>query len=104
MTTLEKVSYEALGSDFQKYNQKMRKLDFNLKVRILLTFRLVVALVIILSLCEFLVSVNGITLLDNSHLISISSHASMFFFLTGYLLFELVLRGFDAHVSFFFQF
>jgi hypothetical protein len=29
---LEKRAYEALGADFQKYNQKMRQLDFNLKV------------------------------------------------------------------------
>ncbi|KAH7662999.1 BAH domain proteins protein [Dioscorea alata] len=40
VTTLEKVSYEALGSDFQKYNQKMRKLDFNLKNNALLARRL----------------------------------------------------------------
>lgn len=32
ITALEKASHENLGSDFQKYNQKMRQLDFNLKV------------------------------------------------------------------------
>ncbi|KAJ6835168.1 uncharacterized protein M6B38_124355 [Iris pallida] len=31
IATLERVTYEAMGVDFQKYNQKMRKLDFNLK-------------------------------------------------------------------------
>lgn len=35
ITALEKTVHEALGSDFQKYNQKMRQLDFNLKVRVL---------------------------------------------------------------------
>ncbi|KAJ0970188.1 hypothetical protein J5N97_023065 [Dioscorea zingiberensis] len=40
VTTLEKVSYDALGSDFQKYNQKMRQLDFNLKNNAMLARRL----------------------------------------------------------------
>lgn len=33
-TALEKACNEALGSDFQKYNQKMRQLCFNLKVEL----------------------------------------------------------------------
>lgn len=33
ITALEKVSNDALSADFQKYNQKMRQLVFNLKVR-----------------------------------------------------------------------
>lgn len=33
VATLEKVSHEALSLDFQKYNQKMRQLSFNLAVR-----------------------------------------------------------------------
>ncbi|GFZ01407.1 bromo-adjacent homology (BAH) domain-containing protein [Actinidia rufa] len=33
ITALEKASHDALSSDFQKYNQKMRQLLFNLKVR-----------------------------------------------------------------------
>lgn len=32
VVSLEKVAHEALSSDFQKYNQKMRQLTFNLKV------------------------------------------------------------------------
>ncbi|KAE8732314.1 hypothetical protein F3Y22_tig00002237pilonHSYRG01639 [Hibiscus syriacus] len=32
VTALEKASHEALSSDFQKYNQKLRQLEFNLKV------------------------------------------------------------------------
>lgn len=39
ITALEKASHETLGSDFQKYNQKMRQLDFNLKVKYLLLAR-----------------------------------------------------------------
>ncbi|KQK08182.1 FK506-binding protein 3 isoform X2 [Brachypodium distachyon] len=31
MASLEKSTYDSLGSDFQKYNQKMRKLEFNIK-------------------------------------------------------------------------
>ncbi|KAJ0966676.1 hypothetical protein J5N97_023593 [Dioscorea zingiberensis] len=31
IVALEKASFDALGSDFHKYNQKMRQLDFNLK-------------------------------------------------------------------------
>lgn len=31
ITSLEKASHELLGSDFQKYNQKMRQLTYNLK-------------------------------------------------------------------------
>lgn len=31
ITSLEKASHELLGSDFQKYNQKMRQLAYNLK-------------------------------------------------------------------------
>ncbi|KAF8380247.1 hypothetical protein HHK36_027730 [Tetracentron sinense] len=33
ITALEQVSHEALGYDFQKYNQKMRQLVFNLKLK-----------------------------------------------------------------------
>jgi hypothetical protein len=33
IVSLEKASHEALSTDFQKYNQKLRQLDFNLKVR-----------------------------------------------------------------------
>ncbi|XP_078439795.1 bromo-adjacent homology (BAH) domain-containing protein [Wolffia australiana] len=40
VTGLEKTVHEALGSDFQKYNQKMRQLDFNLKNNPLLACRL----------------------------------------------------------------
>uniref|UniRef100_A0A1D1Y1U5 Protein polybromo-1 n=1 Tax=Anthurium amnicola TaxID=1678845 RepID=A0A1D1Y1U5_9ARAE len=40
ITALEKAAHEALGSDFQKYNQKMRQLDFNLKNNALLARRL----------------------------------------------------------------
>ncbi|XP_078447523.1 protein REPRESSOR OF VERNALIZATION 1-like [Wolffia australiana] len=36
---LEKVVHEAIGTDFRKYNQKMRQLDFNLKHNPLLTKR-----------------------------------------------------------------
>lgn len=32
ITALERATHETLGLDFQKYNQKMRQLDFNLKV------------------------------------------------------------------------
>jgi hypothetical protein len=32
MASLERATYEAFPSDFQKYNQKMRKLEFNIKV------------------------------------------------------------------------
>ena len=32
IAALEKASHEAHSSDFQKYNQKMRQLTFNLKV------------------------------------------------------------------------
>lgn len=35
VAALEKASHEALSSDFQKYNQKMRQLSFNLAVRLL---------------------------------------------------------------------
>ena len=35
IAALEKASHEALSSDFQKYNQKMRQLAFNLKVNII---------------------------------------------------------------------
>jgi hypothetical protein len=31
MASLERSTYEALGSDFQKYNQKLRQLLFNIK-------------------------------------------------------------------------
>ncbi|KAM0850186.1 hypothetical protein ACQ4PT_053247 [Festuca glaucescens] len=31
MASLERATYEAFPSDFQKYNQKMRKLEFNIK-------------------------------------------------------------------------
>ncbi|ONK71944.1 uncharacterized protein A4U43_C04F14010 [Asparagus officinalis] len=40
ITELEKVVYEALGMEFQKYNQKMRQLDYNLKTNPLLSRRL----------------------------------------------------------------
>ncbi|XXG85153.1 hypothetical protein AAC387_Pa11g0293 [Persea americana] len=40
VTALEKASHDALGSDFQKYNQKMRQLYFNLKKNALLARRL----------------------------------------------------------------
>ncbi|CAL9172898.1 unnamed protein product [Musa hybrid cultivar] len=40
ITALERVTYEALCSDFQKYNQKMRQLDFNLKNSTVLARRL----------------------------------------------------------------
>ncbi|URD93220.1 BAH domain containing protein [Musa troglodytarum] len=40
ITALERVTYEALCSDFQKYNQKMRQLDFNLKNSSVLARRL----------------------------------------------------------------
>ncbi|CAA7399642.1 unnamed protein product [Spirodela intermedia] len=40
ITVLERTVHEALGSDFQKYNQKMRQLDFNLKNNALLARRL----------------------------------------------------------------
>lgn len=33
VTALEQASQDAFSSDFQKYNQKMRQLVFNLKVR-----------------------------------------------------------------------
>lgn len=33
VTSVERAAHEALSSDFQKYNQKMRQLDFNLKVQ-----------------------------------------------------------------------
>ena len=36
VTALEKVAHETLSSDFQKYNQKIRQLVFNLKVSMLL--------------------------------------------------------------------
>ncbi|CAA6655954.1 unnamed protein product [Spirodela intermedia] len=39
IVALEKTVHEALGSDFRKYNQKMRKLDFNFKRNALLTRR-----------------------------------------------------------------
>jgi len=42
ITALEKASHETLGSDFQKYNQKMRQLDFNLKVAICYHFTLTI--------------------------------------------------------------
>lgn len=32
VTALEKASHDSLSSDFQKYNQKLRQLVFNLKV------------------------------------------------------------------------
>lgn len=38
ITALEKVCNDALSADFQKYNQKMRQLVFNLKVRKLSVF------------------------------------------------------------------
>ncbi|CAN6461710.1 unnamed protein product [Victoria cruziana] len=40
VTSLEKASHEGLGSDLQKYNQKMRQLVFNLKNNALLARRL----------------------------------------------------------------
>lgn len=40
VAALEKASHETLSSDFQKYNQKMRQLQFNLKVDGCLTFLL----------------------------------------------------------------
>ncbi|GMI76333.1 BAH domain-containing transcriptional regulator 1, ASI1-Immunoprecipitated Protein 3 [Hibiscus trionum] len=40
VTALEKVSHDALSSDFQKYNQKLRQLEFNLKNNPLLARRL----------------------------------------------------------------
>ncbi|KAF8393729.1 hypothetical protein HHK36_019927 [Tetracentron sinense] len=39
VTALEQASHEALGYDFQKYNQKMRQLVFNLKARGLLPLK-----------------------------------------------------------------
>ena len=33
VTALEKASHDTLSLDFQKYNQKLRQLLFNLKVR-----------------------------------------------------------------------
>lgn len=33
VVAVEKAAHEALSSDFQKYNQKMRQLSFNFKVR-----------------------------------------------------------------------
>ena len=36
VTALEKAAHETLSSDFQKYNQKLRQLVFNLKVSTLL--------------------------------------------------------------------
>jgi hypothetical protein len=32
MASLERATYDAFPSDFQKYNQKMRKLEFNIRV------------------------------------------------------------------------
>lgn len=40
VTALEKVSHEVLSSDFQKYNQKMRQLSFNLAHNAILARRL----------------------------------------------------------------
>ncbi|PHU28001.1 hypothetical protein BC332_00094 [Capsicum chinense] len=40
VVSLEKAAHEALSSDFQKYNQKMRQLTFNLKNTSLLARRL----------------------------------------------------------------
>ncbi|XP_052209863.1 uncharacterized protein LOC127813127 isoform X2 [Diospyros lotus] len=40
VTALEKASHDALSTDFQKYNQKMRQLVFNLKNNALLARRL----------------------------------------------------------------
>ncbi|KAG1361312.1 hypothetical protein COCNU_09G007750 [Cocos nucifera] len=40
ITALERATHETLGSDFQKYNQKMRQLDFNLKNNVMLARRL----------------------------------------------------------------
>ncbi|CAL0331989.1 unnamed protein product [Lupinus luteus] len=40
IVALEKASHEAFSSDFQKYNQKLRSLDFNLKSNALLARRL----------------------------------------------------------------
>lgn len=36
VTALERASHDALSSDSQKYNQKLRQLVFNLKVRLCL--------------------------------------------------------------------
>ncbi|PON62872.1 Transcription elongation factor [Parasponia andersonii] len=41
VTALEKASHESLSSDFQKYNQKLRQLVFNLKNNALLARRLI---------------------------------------------------------------
>ncbi|KAE8727727.1 hypothetical protein F3Y22_tig00005406pilonHSYRG00496 [Hibiscus syriacus] len=40
VTALEKASHDVLSSDFQKYNQKLRQLEFNLKNNSLLARRL----------------------------------------------------------------
>ncbi|XP_038971116.1 uncharacterized protein LOC103705583 [Phoenix dactylifera] len=40
ITALERATHETLGPDFQKYNQKMRQLDFNLKNNVMLARRL----------------------------------------------------------------
>ncbi|XP_038971303.1 uncharacterized protein LOC103698541 [Phoenix dactylifera] len=40
ITALERATHETLASDFQKYNQKMRQLDFNLKNNVMLARRL----------------------------------------------------------------
>ncbi|KAG5563243.1 hypothetical protein RHGRI_005856 [Rhododendron griersonianum] len=40
VTALEQASHDTLSSDFQKYNQKMRQLSFNLKSNALLTRRI----------------------------------------------------------------
>lgn len=32
VSSLERLSYDSLGSDLHKYNLKMRQLDFNVKV------------------------------------------------------------------------
>lgn len=40
IAALEKTSHEAFSTDFQKYNQKLRQLDFNLKNNALLARRL----------------------------------------------------------------
>ncbi|OIV94912.1 hypothetical protein TanjilG_22109 [Lupinus angustifolius] len=40
IVALEKASHDALSSDLQKYNQKLRSLDFNLKSNALLAHRL----------------------------------------------------------------
>ncbi|MQM06055.1 hypothetical protein Taro_038876 [Colocasia esculenta] len=39
IVALERTAHDALGSDFRKYNQKMRQLDFNLKNNALLAKR-----------------------------------------------------------------